>query len=162
MYIYAWKLQNEKDPKKNCARQSWNLTKVSSVLNFCRWQTLKKKKIMQLISRRFWKCWVWLYQIICSMFLRNGITLGSDKACLLKLWWMQWLSEIWCLENHISVLKMNLYSTWIFQTRGNSQVMRACKQHHQESAYPKCASRVPSYKSNLQCSSYYSAFILLW
>lgn len=86
-------------------------------------------------------------------------TLGSDKACLLKLWWVQWLPEMWCLENHISVLKLNFTAHESCSLR---VILKWCKQHHQEPVCRKCAPHVPGYQSNLQCSSYYDAFILLW
>lgn len=75
---------------------------------------------------------------------------------------MQWPPEIWYVENCISILKLNFYSTWIFHAWCNSQVIQRGKQHHWELTCRKCAPHVPSYKSNLYCSSYYDTVILLW
>lgn len=120
----------------------------------------RKRKLCRFISRRFWKYRVGLYQIICIIFLRNGMQLWAviKPAC----WNYDGCSD--CLKCDVWRITF-LFWNWIYTAHESCSlrvILKWCKQHHQEPVCRKCAPHVPGYQSNLQCSSYYDAFILLW
>lgn len=161
MYIYAWKLQNEKDPRHRTVKgKSGTWQKCHQFWIGVDGKPWRKRKLCRFISRRFWKYRVGLYQIICIIFLRNGMQLWAviKPAC----WNYDGFSD--CLKCDVWRIAF-LFWNWICTAHESCSlrvILKWCKQHHQEPVCRKCAPHVPGYQSNLQCSSYYDAFILLW